>query len=492
MIRGPDASTNRMDLDGAIVAPADGLGSPEYGLLAGCVLGMVVAAAGSWLRFALERTLRIDTHTGAFLVATAVSGSGLIVTGICSLRLSRIAGRIPWRTLWRWAVAVQVCGFLALALTSTDLFMTLCTGALSLTGLSPYTTTPVALGASPFVAPVATEPWMHAYSPYGPLFHRIVAAVAAIGLHSGSPVWVGTWTFKALMLVAVLLALAIAARHLRRTGSVAAAEIFAVIALGPLVAWEVPGQGHNDGLLLLFLVAFVAAAARDRPFLATAAVAAASSIKWPIAPLLCLYLIVVGRSSWRRAALLALMSAGIFLAAGAPEWRSINLRAVYAVLGADPRRHAHSLIDLVALVLDRLGQPSATSLAVRVLSTASMLLCLAVLARTAVRARSLVDLGRGYLLFLLALYLTAPWFQPWYTCWALPFLLVEPDPRWRRFVALYVVLTVVQWVAPLDPVTTVAVDLWAAMRVWKLLEGERDAEPLDDLAEVDVAVSGAP
>ena len=77
-------------------------------------------------------------------------------------------------------------------------------------------------------------------------------------------------------------------------------------------------------------------------------------------------------------------------------------------------------------------------------------------------------LARGYLRFLFALYLTAPWFQPWYVVWALPFLLVERDPRWRRFVALFAVVSVVQWAAPLDPVTTVAGDGWAAWQLWRL------------------------
>jgi hypothetical protein len=138
------------------------------------------------------------------------------------------------------------------------------------------------------------------------------------------------------------------------------------------------------------------------------------------------------------------------------------------MVGGEAARHAHSFTDLVCLALDTLALPTASLLVYRLLSTASALLCAALLARVAWRAHTLADLAHGYLLFLLALYLTTPWFQPWYLCWGLPLLLLEPDREWQRFFALFSVVTVVQWAAPLDPVTTVMADLWAASRIWRL------------------------
>jgi hypothetical protein len=104
----------------------------------------------------------------------------------------------------------------------------------------------------------------------------------------------------------------------------------------------------------------------------------------------------------------------------------------------------------------------------------SILLWAALFSWTAVQARSLVELARGYLVLLVAIYLTSPWFQPWYVIWVAPFLIVEPDARWRRFIALFMVITVVQWAAPLDPVTTVIGNVWAASRLWSLLQGARE------------------
>ncbi len=428
---------------------------------------MVLAVLGSWLRFALERTPRIDTHTWPYVTACAVAGAGLTLASVCSLRLAPRAERLSWRALWGWTLAVQGSACAALALTSSDIFCNLCFGALKLIGLSPYAHPPAALGGSPFAA-AASSRWVNTPSAYGPLFHHFAAAAVWLGERTGATFWGSFFCYKALLLAATLGALAIAARHLRATRPGDASEIFATLALAPIVAWEIPAQGHNDGLLFLALVAFLSAAAAKREAGAVAVLAMGVAVKYALAPLLGLYLLLVARRSALRAVALSVLALLVAGASFLPEWRSVTLRAVTPMLGNESTRHAHSLTDLVCLVLDTLALPEASARAYRILSAASLVLCAAALLRVAWRARTLEEMVRGYLLFLLALYLTVPWFQPWYVCWALPLLLVERDADWRRFVALFAVVTVVQWTAPLDPVTTVLGDLWAAARIWQL------------------------
>ena len=443
---------------------------------------MAVAAAGSWLRFALTRTPRIDTHGIPFLLASAISGAGLILAGVCSLRLAPRAHRLSWRALWAWGLAVQVLGFLALALTSSDVFIYLCLGALRLAGLNPNAVVPAALGQSPLLDPVAGETWVHQPSPYGPLFHSIAAGVAWIGSKIGSPMWGSFWAFKALMLVAVLAALAVAFRHLAARTRAVSAETFAFLALGPLAAWEIQGQGHNDGLLFLALTIFFAAATKGRDALAVAALALGVVVKCALAPLLVLHLVLVARSSWRRALVLGLVSALVIGAALSAEWPAVGPRALIPLVAGNAVRHAHSLADLLCLALDHLGLPAAAALASRLMAIGSVVLCAALFSWTAVQARSLVDLARGYLLLLVAIYLTAPWFQPWYVTWMLPFLIVETDARWRRFIAVFAVITVAQWALPLDPITTVVGNIWAAARMWSLLQSARDESVASETA----------
>jgi hypothetical protein len=449
--------------------------SLERRLAAGCAAGMVLATAGSWLRFALERTPKLDTHTLPFVLACAVAGSGIALTGGCSLRLASRAGALSWRALWARTLAVQGAALGALALTSSDVFNNLCFGALELAGQSPYTHAPAALGDSPFLAAVSSR-WVNDPSPYGPLFHPFAAAAVWLGERTGATFWGSFFSYKALLLAAVLGGLAIAARHLRAARAGDAPEIFALLALSPAIAWEIPAQGHNEGLLFLALVAFLAAAVAKREGYAVAALAAGVAIKYALAPLLALYLLLVARRSLARAVALALCALGVVGASFLPEWHSVTLRSVLPMLGGESTRHAHSLTDLVCLALEALGRPEASARAYRTLSAISSAACAAMLARAGWRSRTLEDLVHGYLLFLMTLYLTVAWFQPWYVCWALPLLIVEPSAQWRRFVALFAVVTVVQWAAPFDPVTTVLADLWALARMWQMHRGEANRE----------------
>lgn len=445
---------------------APGSRPPELRLAWGCVAGLALGAAGTWLRFALERTLRIDTHTLAFVLASAASGLGLLLAGVCALRLAPRAGRISWGALLGAGLAAQGVAFLSLPLTSSDVFQYLCYGEMLRAGVSPYLAPPAVLGSSPLLVPAQ---WIHAFpSPYGPLLHLVARGAAAAGARLGAPLWGGLWAFKAAMLAAVLAALAVAARHLRAARPREGREILAVLALGPLLAWELPGQGHNDALPFLAVTVFLVAAARERRHLAAAALALGAAVKLTVLPLLGLYLLLEFRRSFRRA---LSPSAASLVLLGACYASDLNgaLRGIFLTVGGAQPRHAHSLVDLGCLALEALGHPGASLAWCRALSIASCAACLTVLAWTAWRSRTLSQLARGYLLFLLVLYLTTPWFQPWYVTWALPFLLVEPDPDWRRFLALFSVVTVVQWAAPLDPVTTVAGDLWAAHRLWRLL-----------------------
>jgi hypothetical protein len=241
----------------------------------------------------------------------------------------------------------------------------------------------------------------------------------------------------------------------------------------------VAGQGHNDGLLFFATVAFAVAARAERRAFATLALVAGVAIKYALAPLLGLYLLATARRSFPRALALGALAVAALAAAFLPERHDLTLTAVLPLLGGgEAGRHAHSLTDLACLVFDGLGWTRASVLAYRSLSALSAAFCAALLVRAALVSRTLEQLARAYICFLFALYLTAPWFQPWYVLWALPLVLLEADARWRRFIALFAMLAVVQWAAPLDPFTTVAVDAWAAWRLWRLSRPAPQPSPM--------------
>jgi hypothetical protein len=436
-------------------------------LAAGCVGGLLAAASASWLRFLLDGTLRLDKGTWPFIVAHVVAGGGLVAGGACALRLARVAHVLSWRRLWAWALAAQAVAFASAPLDSTDVFSNLAFGAVRHAGLSAYAVAPSALVGSP-ITPLVSPRWVDDPSPYGPLFHSIVWAATAIGHALGQPLWGSLLAYKAILLAAVLGTLGLAARHLARARPDVAKETWTYLAIAPMLGWEAQGQGHNDGFLVLAVVACLTAASARRDALATVALAAGVAVKYALAPLLGLYLLLVARRSWTRAVVLAVVAAAVVAASFAPEWDHLTLRSVLPMLGTDASRHARSFTDMVCLLLEWTGRSWRSPAVYGVLAKVSQAACLALLARAAWHARSLETLAHGYALFLVALYLTAPWFQPWYVLWSLPLLLVEPDERWRRLMAAFGVVTMSQWIAALDPFTSVACDAWLAWQVWKL------------------------
>ena len=146
---------------------------------------MAIATGGSWLRFALQRDLRLDTHAWAFVIGTLVAGLGLALGGACSLRLSARTDGLSWRSLGVWTVALLGVALPSLALTSSDVFTNLAFGALSLNGQSPYLHAPAELGGP--LATLVPARWVRDPTPYGPLFHPVVRLAAWIGDSAGSP-----------------------------------------------------------------------------------------------------------------------------------------------------------------------------------------------------------------------------------------------------------------------------------------------------------------
>jgi hypothetical protein len=431
-------------------------------LAAGCAAGLAIGALASWLHFALTGTLAVETRAAPYIVSAFALGVGLALACTCSLRMQRDAEGLAVDTIFFAALGMHAAAALALPLTSRDLFSYIAYGQLQDVGLNPYLSGPRALGDAPIAALVAPR-WVDMPSAYGPTLNLLFWAAAAIGRRLGSTVWATGAALKLLMMGASMGALAVARRWTRGMGS-ERAERFAVLALSPLLAWELSGQVHNDAMLVLALSIFAWAAWGGRELVAALALALAGVTKLPLVPLLPIYLAFIARRSARRAAALALAAACLAALAFVPYWRGAATfrAAATGVVGI----HAHSLADLLALAL-----PAASPLqplAYRLCWSASMALTFGLFVRAAYRATSLDQVVHGSVTLLLGWYLTTPWFQPWYVSWILPLGAAHPDARWRRLLSEYAAITLVQWMVPLDPITTVAGNLYVVLRVLRL------------------------
>lgn len=422
-------------------------------------LGMAGLVAVTWARAGWLRTLLVD---GTGTVATwVVLGAAWLALSVLAVRGYLDATRTGVRRLSPLlgpALLLQVIAAFALPYSSNDLWSYVAYGRMMRVGISPYAAGPSALPAGdPFLALVSPN-WRDAPSVYGP----ILSGLSWVAGRSPSVLGAAV-VYKAMMLgvtlAIVLVAYAICRKHVPPA---AAASSFVLFAWNPLLAYEIGGQAHNDGVMVLALAAFVWAALEERALLGALFLAIGFHAKFAVAPVAGLYLVYLARRSVLRAAGVAAVFAVVGLLAWWPFWSGPGtLLGPLASVAANPSRMTRSFAEGISLLAGLVG-PHAASAAYHVCWWAgtSLLVLLAARAIAVVSAVSTVEsVLHESLLFLLAyLLVAAPFVLPWYVSWVLPLAAVERDARWRRVVALYSGLSVVEWCADVPPLQALAVN----------------------------------
>jgi hypothetical protein len=440
--------------------------------LGSCALALLLASAAAWARFVAEGSLRLVPNTLANLLAQAMVGVALLWVGLVALRRFERTEQDHVSSLQRASLVLQLCALPALALTSSDIFSNLAYAALSALGKNPCLLGPSALGKGPVLALVSPR-WADTPSAYGPILNLLGWLAGQIGRLLDSPLWGAGAAYKLLMAAATAGAIVCAGKTARALGTRVAAQGLSVVALSPLLAWELTAQGHNDAVMVCALCAFAWAAAREKDGLAALALGVGVLAKAGIAPLLLLWLVVMWRRSPRRALGWTAALVVLTVLAWAPFWAGWEtLRGIGATAGADLDRHTNSLQDLLNLLLTPTW-PVVKAPLFRSFQIASFAILGAGTLWAALKVSDAADLARAGIVIFLGYFLTTPWFEPWYATWLLPLCLLERDPRWQRLVARYAVISVVQYALPLDPYTTVIGNLWIAHQGWKLWRGEK-------------------
>jgi hypothetical protein len=377
------------------------------------------------------------------------------------------APSIPTERLARWALLANLPVCFALPLTSTDVFMYLGMGLVSTAGKNPFTMPMAAIDLGP-LAPLIPSQWSVITSSYGPLANLASGAAAWVGVLTGAPLVGGLAAYKLLMAGCLAALVLLAARHATRLAPGAAgARGLALAGFCPLVAWEITGQGHNDGLIVVALMVFATAALEDRTSMAVLALTAATCTKVALAPLLALYLVFLLRTQGLRA-----LAYGLLAGLGAAVLMVPYLRGFEGfggmVTALRSATRSHSLGDLLWNVLGPLGA-RAQGIALTATFALSAVASLCAFAYAA-RATRPTDVLRGAVVFLFAWDLTIPVFQTWYVTWLVPLAVgltgTGDDERLRRVVVVYAALSVLEWTGPIDPFSTMAVNAWV---VWRLV-----------------------
>jgi hypothetical protein len=410
-------------------------GAPTSKLGLSIAVALLGASFVSWLRYLVGGALNVTELTPAqdLLLGLAFAAS-LATASLLYVRGLAWASGPPTRRLLGTAVLVHVCAALSLPLTSNDIFANLAYGRLAALGKDPALARPADLPSGDPYALLVDARWRGRVSVYGPVLNALASACAR-----SDRFLFGFVSYKLAMLAVGLVTLLVAYGFCLTQSSRGAAA-FWLVGCNPLLAWEVSGQAHNDGVMVLAATGFIWASAAKRDWLALLLITLGFAAKFAVAPLLLLYLLAVLRRSPLRGLALTLGATAMVAALFAPAWKGP------ATL-AGPRFAAipsseHVVNSLGSLPLDAFGLllPAAVgpTFMLWTFATSGLLVVLAL--RLAARATTREAAIRGALVFTLCFEcLGMLWYEPWYATWLLPLALGCHESPLAAIVACYTV-----------------------------------------------------
>jgi hypothetical protein len=407
--------------------------------------GYLTISLISLLRVPLTGTLRVTDIpiTLSFEIMWRV-GFALAMGGICWAYLQLLEselGEDRLRELVRAAISFHLIAGIALPLTSSDLYTNLVYGHLIHMSFDSYQVGPVVLPEGDVFRALVPTHYLPGRNSYG----QVITFINWVSTAAGN-IW-GAIAIHKLFSVGFALACVVLARSYCITHLSGAwrSRAFLLFPLNPLFIWEISGQSHNDGVMVLALTAGVVLAMNGRAWPAFTSMIAGVVSKMVVVPVLGLYLWHTLRSAPMR----ALTMAFTLLTFAAGIW-VFQANAISKVVGASfnqnvsAYRITNSLGWFVYSAFTWAGEAAQVS-AFRTFGMVTGLIMLVTAIRSMVRTRSLEDVWRESLFFLLVVLLLAPHFQPWYLTWVLPLVMASPDGRVAQFVALFSIVFVAQY-----------------------------------------------
>lgn len=296
-------------------------------------------------------------------------------------------------------------------------------------GQNPQVATPSQFPNDPYMAFSSAE-WSVTASPYGPLWNLIAAPITAL---TGDNLTAALFGFKVLAVGAVFAGAWLIGQTLRARGLPVAAGVLLYL-WNPLVLWEGIGNGHNDTVMMVPILAAILAWSRGRDRLVIPLLVVAVCIKY----IAVLAIPVAVIAIWRRQpastrlgtfAVSGVASVAIVVASSAPffdpgaVWRSVSEQGM--IFLTSPAAVAVTVLDNVMPVGAAKGIVTLIGVA---LMAAFLLVQLVLVWRDPAR------LPRATYESLFVFLLVATWnFRVWYLIWLVALAAVLPIgwPAWR-------------------------------------------------------------
>lgn len=362
-----------------------------------------------------------STSAGELLGRAAVLiGGALILQSWLLLGTDVLSGRAPTRSLYRILALWVAPALLVPPLFSRDPYSYFVQGRLLQLGLDPYTH---GAASVPGWFQAGVDPmWAETPTPYGPLYLLIQKAVVAV---AQTPYWSAV-AFRIIAVIGIA-AIAYAVPRLAQRQGIDPAAATWLAAMNPLVLLHFAFGGHNDAIMVGFMLIGLEFALQRRMLPATLWIAAAVAIK-PIAFVVVPFaaLLVMPWATTLRRRIAAYAASGItvlalVLAMGAAVgvgggWIQALTTPGSVRTWLSPPTAIGMAIGLVGDAFGNRGLDATAVATVRLVCMALAIgYCLYLLLRP--QGRSPI---RGALLAFTAIIGLGPVVQPWYLLWALP------------------------------------------------------------------------
>lgn len=251
---------------------------------------------------------------------------------------------------------------------------------------------------------------------YGPLWQLISEPIARF--RSGT--YSGTFEFQ-LLAAACVLAIVGFVWHLAPRRKILA---IAIVGWNPFIAIHYAGGGHNDALMMVFVLAALALASIGSPQLGGASWAASIALKWSAA----WFFILWATERWRRGKSVGaaglLICGGVIVAVACGIWGLTWLHALSSL--SKQEKLDHPTLGMFGWLEDAGLSRNPALVLVGVLQFGA----LAVFAVAAWHRRLRLGLAAGFLVAL------APRLDPWYALWPLALAASDDEDGWGRLLAI--------------------------------------------------------